>query len=123
LHLFGQLCELPPHFLMAQEVAAIQPAQGPGHFTPKPSIVLQIVFDQLLNIFVHVPVARGRYTVQLRLQFWGEVYFHSFSVKRTASGVNALGVLMDSEPLHRCRAGSSVKLLDSPAWRQSLLLQ
>ena len=61
---------------MSKKVPAVELAQARCYLMSNPSIVVQIIFDKLLNIFVRAtPVLRSN-AVEPFLQFRSKVHFH-----------------------------------------------
>jgi len=67
-----------PDFLVCKELSAVKLAQAGFHLLPEPSVVIDVVFHKLLNVLIRAAPVLSRHTVQLLLQFRGEMYFHRF---------------------------------------------
>ena len=69
---------------MSQKCAVVELCNAPRYLLPEPHIVIQVVFDELLDILVRPFMNLGCNAVQFRLQLRGEVNFHDLRVASDA---------------------------------------
>ncbi len=65
-----------PNFLVSEKLAAVEPVHACSHLLPKPGIIIQIIFDELLDVIVGGSAVFRCDSVKLRLQFRSEMNFH-----------------------------------------------
>ena len=57
-----------PDFLVSKELSRVEPAQAGGDLLPEPSVVIEIVFDKLLDVLIRAAPVFRRHTVEFRLR-------------------------------------------------------
>jgi hypothetical protein len=67
-----------PDFLVSEKLAAVKPVHACSYLLPKPGIVVQIAFDELLDVVIRAAAVFGGDSVEPCLQLWFEVNFHFF---------------------------------------------
>jgi hypothetical protein len=77
LHLLLEhFLKLSPDFLVGEKLSAVKPVHACSYFPSEPGIVIQIAFDELLDVVVGgSAVFRGN-AIKFRLQFRSEMNFH-----------------------------------------------
>ena len=74
------MLETRPNFVVSKKLAAVEPVQAGSHFLPKPGIIIEIIFDELLNVVVGGSAVFRRDAVKPRFQLRSEMYFHVFRI-------------------------------------------
>ena len=86
MHLLREhLFEARPDLLVGKKLPTVELAQTGRDLFSQPCIVIEIVFDKLLDILVRVAAVLRCHPIELCLQFPGEVYFHTLNLLKTAS--------------------------------------
>ena len=76
-----------PDFLVSKRVSTIELAYAGGYLLPEPSIVIDVAFNKLLHVRFRAAAVLRRHAFKFRLQFRGEVYFHSFGLRKNPPDV------------------------------------
>lgn len=61
---------------MGEKLSSIELVQTFLHLLAKPCVMINVVFHQLLDVFLRTPVVLGSDTVEFRFQVRMEVYLH-----------------------------------------------
>jgi hypothetical protein len=72
-----------PNFSVCQEVAPIKLIEACRYLSPKPGIVIEIVFHQLLDVLVRMAMYICGDAVKLGLQLGRKMHFHYPQVRET----------------------------------------
>jgi hypothetical protein len=80
LHLLSEhLFKTRTDFFVGKELSTVEAVHACCHLLPKPGVVIQVAFNELLDVIIRsTPVFLGN-AVKLRLQFRREMDFHQFS--------------------------------------------
>ena len=72
---------------MRQKFPAVELFEAAIYFLPKPQIMIDVVFHELLHVVVGRRLDMSRSTIQLRLQFLTKVHFHELRVAGAVRGM------------------------------------
>ena len=79
LHLLAKhLIDTGGDFFVSQEFPSAELLQASCHLLAEPSVMVYVVFHELLHVFLRVALVLGSGPVDFRLQLWRKMHFPNF---------------------------------------------
>jgi len=79
LHLFAKhLIDASADFFVSEELPFVELLQASRHLLAEPSVMVDVVFHKLFDVFLGTALVLGSGPLHFRLQLGGKMHFHIF---------------------------------------------